>query len=74
MMPADTNPNPETTPSLQRQRGAALSRTDVRQVDCPACGARAGQWCWTYYGGKSKRRWSNHRERIHAAYRALEDQ
>lgn len=57
---------------IRRRPGAALSRTDVRKVQCPACRAWPGYACWTWKDGKSIRRKSNHRERIHLAYELAE--
>ena len=39
------------------------SRTEVRTVPCPTCGARPGQKC---IGAREKVRESNHQERVTA--------
>lgn len=44
----------------------AYSRTQVRQVACPACQAQPGENC---IGARGKRRLSNHREREQARLR-----
>jgi len=52
------------------ERLAMLTRAQVRQVDCPACGAPPGYPCNAAREGTP--RTSNHRERIRAASAALE--
>lgn len=48
----------------------AYSRTQVRQVACPACKAQPGENC---IGARGKRRLSNHREREQARLRGRQD-
>jgi hypothetical protein len=47
-------------------RGEPPTRTEVRTVACPACGALAGQACRLHRPKRdgSDRRAANHRERI----------
>lgn len=41
------------------------SRTEVRTVECPACGAASGERC---IGAREQQREANHRERIQARH------
>lgn len=44
-----------------------LSRTEVREAECPECGARPGKMCWAAREGQVRA--SNHRGRYQAAAR-----
>jgi hypothetical protein len=43
-----------TSPTCRRRRGDDLSREEVREVACPACGAPAGECCRRDRGGPRK--------------------